>query len=147
MNYQLRALDSKDMDAVTKLFMSAYDDEVWSEKWQPEEAYNRINEIISSPEAFALVYVEDNEILGCILCTLMSWHTGKQLELREFFVSPSHQNRGIGGMLMKQLEASVSELGVSELFLWTKNDPKLVNFYKKIGYGVVEDTIQMAKKF
>jgi N-acetylglutamate synthase-like GNAT family acetyltransferase len=146
MKQQIRTLEQSDLDAVVKLFMSSYADDTWAEKWQPVDAYRRITEISFLPEAIALVYIEDKEILGCIICTLMSWHTGKQLEVKEIFVSPSHQKRGIGNMLIKQVEALVSNLNVTELFLWTKSDPKLISFYEKCGYAVAKDTVQMFKK-
>ena len=146
MNYYIRTMKPEDMEAVVELYILAYADDVWSEKWQQKAVYNRISEITLSPEAVSLVYIEDNEIRGCILCTLMSWHTGKQLEIRELFINPLHQNRGIGLKLMTQIEAMIPELDVSELFLWTKGDIKLVNFYKKCGYGIVDDTVQMIKR-
>jgi ribosomal protein S18 acetylase RimI-like enzyme len=140
-------MGNKDLNSVVELYISAYADEAWGEKWEFNNAHGRIFEIVSSPESVSLVYEENGEILGCILCQLMSWHTGKQLEIKELFVKPSCQNQGVGEKLVRHLESMVASLGVSEIFLWTMDDSKLINFYKKCGCNIVEGMVQMNKMF
>jgi N-acetylglutamate synthase-like GNAT family acetyltransferase len=147
MSYSIRKYLKSDLEAVSKLYILAYSDDVWNEQWQLIDASNRITEITDSHGALAFVCEEDNKILGCVLGTVMSWHIGKQLEVKEFFVSPRHQDKGVGYCLMKQIDLLAPQLGVSEVFLWTKRAPKLLGLYQKCGYHFAEDTVELIKFF
>jgi hypothetical protein len=49
--------------------------------------------------------------------------------------------------MMAHLDSIVKELAIKEIILWTKNDPALESFYKKCGYLVLSETIQLRKMF
>jgi len=138
---------------LARIYISAYAIEPWSEKWQYEQAKERIYEILSSPKPICYVCEENEVIIGSSLCLLMSWHTGLQLEGKELFVDPPHQRRGVAKALICQVESTAKQLGVTELFFWTKRDMysvcpnRLVDYYRKLGFSLAEERIVMLKKY
>jgi len=50
-------------------------------------------------------------------------------------VDPKEVGKGIGSLLLKELEKQVFKKGISKLFAYTnKGDSEVINFYKKNGY-------------
>lgn len=146
MNYQIRQLCQDDVPAIARLYIEAYSDSIWQEKWHYEDAYQRINELRSSPVNVGLICHINGIIVGCIISEILSWHTGKQLEIKEVFVSPKYRNRGIGRSLVMKMEEIGKERNVREFFLWTNNGRQLTHFYKRIGYNTSNNVIQLIKQ-
>lgn len=147
MSYKIRKLRQGDIPKVAHTYMEAYSNSVWGEAWNHEDALCRIHELSSSPCCRALICESDNnEIVGCIFCEILSWHTGKQLEIKEVFVSSNYRGRGIGSELVKSVEDMGKKEGVSELFLWTNSCRELKDFYKSMGYYTCNEVVQFIKK-
>lgn len=145
MELKLRELFMNDVPIVANVYVKAYAEEDWNEKWDCEDAAQRINEIVSSPQCKGVVCELEGKIVGCILFEILTWHTGKQLEIKEIFVAPDFQRRGIGKKLLEYAETWGKKVGTSELFLWTNKSKKLIDFYSKVGYCEDAKTIQLIK--
>lgn len=147
MDLELRKLVIDDIPKVADVYVEAYAEEDWNEKWDRKDAAQRIYEIISSPQCEGGIYLIKGEIVGCILFEILTWHTGKQLEVKEIFVHPQYQRKGIGQKLLEYAEMIGMKKGVSELFLWTNKSKTLINFYSKMGYQEKCRTMKFAKKW
>lgn len=146
MNLELRELGMDDIAKVANVYVKAYSEGAWNEKWVCGDAAQRISEIISSPHCKGGICILNEKIIGCILFEILTWHTGKQLEIKEIFVNPSFQRKGIGKKLLEYAEIIGKGVGVSELFLWTNRNETLVNFYSQLGYQDDCNTTQFIKK-
>ena len=104
MDLKLRELIMNDIQIVANVYVKAYAEEDWNEKWNCEDAAQRIDEIVSSPQCKGGVCELEGKIVGCILFEILTWHTGKQLEIKEIFVAPDFQRRGIGRKLLEYAE-------------------------------------------
>lgn len=147
MELEVRELILDDIPKAANVYVKAYAEGDWNEKWVYEDASQRIYEIFSSPHCKGGVCVLKEEVIGCILFEILTWHTGKQLEIKEIFVTPSFQRKGIGKKLLKYAEIVGKGIGVSELFLWTNKSETLINFYSKLGYQDDCNTTQFIKKW
>ena len=147
MDLELRELIMDDIPKVADVYVKAYAEGDWNEKWACKDAAQRVYEIISSPHCKGGICVLNQEIIGCILFEILTWHTGKQLEIKEIFVTPSFQRKGIGKKLLEYAEIIGKGVGVSELFLWTNKSEALTNFYSKLGYQDDCSTTQFIKKW
>lgn len=147
MELVVRELAMGDIPKVANVYIKAYAEEDWNEQWACKDAAQRIYEIISSPHCKGGICVLNEEVIGCILFEILTWHTGKQLEIKEIFVIPSFQRQGIGKKLLEYAEIIGKEVGVRELFLWTNKSEKLINFYSKLGYRDGCNTTQFIKKW
>lgn len=145
MDLKLRALNKNDIPIVANIYVKAYAEGDWNEKWDYEDAVQRISEIVSSPQCKGGVCELEGKIVGCILFEILTWHTGKQVEIKEIFVAPDFQGSGIGKNLLNYAETLGNEVGTSELFLWTNKSKRLIDFYSRAGYCEDTKTIQLIK--
>lgn len=104
MELVVRELVMGDIPKVANVYIKAYAEEDWNEQWACKDAAQRIYEIISSPHCKGGICVLNEEVIGCILFEILTWHTGKQLEIKEIFVIPSFQRQGIGKKLLEYME-------------------------------------------
>lgn len=145
MDLKLRELIMEDVPKVADIYVKAYAEGDWNEKWDWGDAAQRIKEIVSSPQCKGGVCELEGKIVGCILFEILTWHIGKQLEVKEIFVAPSFQGKGIGKKLLEYAETWGNRVGTSELFLWTNKSRKLMDFYSNVGYREDAKTIQFIK--
>jgi ribosomal protein S18 acetylase RimI-like enzyme len=80
---------------------------------------------------FGLFEPEDN-LIACVVAIKLS---PTDARVRQMAVSPSHQRRGVGKRLMKELEAHLRSRGFTNLVLHAR--ASAVGFYEKLGYAVV----------
>ena len=94
-----------------------------------------------------MVADEDDVVIAFIFLNVSSWSEGLQAVLEEIAVNPSFQGIGIGKDLTSYAHNYLSSLGAKSVMLWAKNDERLLNFYKKHGYFLVDDFVVMFKNF
>lgn len=146
MHYHIRPICPGDVPAIARLYMESYSDSTWQETWSYEGAHQRIFELTSSRVNIGLICLDHDVVIGCIIAEVLSWHTGKQMEIKEVFVSPNYRDLGIGSSLIVEAERIGKERNVCEIFLWTNNDRKLTQFYKHCGYQSSNNVIQLIKQ-
>lgn len=145
MDLLLRELNVDDIPSVASVYVKAFEKGNWNEHWTEQDAEKRIAEIVSSPTCKGIVCILMKEIVGCILYEKLTWHTGKQLEVKEIFVMPSVQGKGIGKKLVEYTELLEFDNGVNEIFLWTNKSEPLLEFYSNMGYHENYKTTQLLK--
>lgn len=127
----IRKMLFSDLEIITDIFIESYQKQPWSESWKRNDAFKRLNFLFSIPNSFCYVYEYKGSIVGAIFALNLPWHIGTQLEIREFFIQPLFQNKGIGKDMFKKIECIAKECGVKEITLSTKNVAHLVHFYKE----------------
>ncbi len=89
-----------------------------------------------------LVAEADGEIAG----TVMGGYDGHRGWLYSVAVHSLHRRRGIGSVLIRQMEGKLKELGCLKVNLQVlPSNPDAVSFYEALGFDV-EDRISMGKK-
>jgi ribosomal protein S18 acetylase RimI-like enzyme len=89
-----------------------------------------------------LVAEADAAVVG----TVMGGYDGHRGWVYSVAVHPKHRRRGIGGALLRQLEAALSERGCLKVNLQVRaTNAEVVAFYETLGY-VVEERISMGKR-
>lgn len=145
MEFEIRGFRSTDISEVARLFVQAYSNSTWNETWSFASAHQRISELTSASYSVALVCYIDKRIIGCIISDILSWHTGKQMEIKELFVSPHYRSLGIGQNLLKKMEEIGKARDVGEVFLLTNNSRQLGQFYEYMGYCTTNDIVRFTK--
>jgi ribosomal protein S18 acetylase RimI-like enzyme len=65
--------------------------------------------------------------------------TGDEVFLKQFYISPGHQRRGIGSQVLRLLRAKQRGSAKSMALFVLKNNPAL-RFYRRHGFEVVRET-------
>lgn len=84
---------------------------------------------LSADHFAAIVYLEENEILG-----YAAWSTRSEAaELVGLYIDPDHKRRGIGSRLMTQFESETDDRAGRALWILSGNEPAR-SFYLSFGY-------------
>jgi len=129
----------EDVSSLNKLINSAYRGESSKKGWTTEAnilegsrtTEKELTEIIQDKKNTILKFVENSEIIGCVLLI----EKEHQLYLGMLTVSPELQNSGVGKKVLQQAEIHASALGLSKIVMTviTVRD-ELIAWYKRHGY-------------
>ncbi|MBZ9686990.1 GNAT family N-acetyltransferase [Clostridium estertheticum] len=101
-----------------------------------EETYEEIKKAIETTEVFVALYNE--EVIGSVRIEIKLDSTAY---LSRFGVSLSHQNNGIGKILMNAIDNLMIELGITSLYLHTASRMfSLIRFYYGRGFYIESTT-------
>lgn len=145
MEWKITECNISDLLILSKVYSEAYNKSTWNEKWDNDLAYCRLSELLASPNVFSFVCRVNETIAGAVFFELLTWHTGKQMEIKELFVLPDVRGKGIGKALLKSAEKYSSSRGALEGFLWTSTCDVLHKFYNGNGYSRNNDVVQLSK--
>ena len=132
MEVQIRQETKEDYKAVFVVIEEAFSSEKFSDQKEQHLVKNLRNSDAFIPE-LSIVALIKNEIVGHILLTkILIKNDDKSFEslaLAPVSVSPNHQNRGIGGQLIKEAHKIARTLGYKSIVLLGHE-----TYYPKFGY-------------
>ncbi|MHA1637645.1 MAG: ribosomal protein S18-alanine N-acetyltransferase [Candidatus Thorarchaeota archaeon] len=154
-SYSIRLFEKEDIESVVTINRSCLPENY------PEQFFLGLH--YHAPKAF-LVAVEDNEVLGYIMCRVERGISsfGKMPVKKGHIVSvavlDSCRHKGMGSSLIKAGMEGVKEYGASEIFLEVrKTNEDAISVYENLGYEIKrvlkgyyrdgEDAYLMALKF
>lgn len=101
-----------------------------------------------------VVYYEGKQAAGCGSFKAFNSHT---IEIKRMFVHENFRRKGVGALILKELESWAAELNYAESILETgKKQPEAIQLYRKSGYTLipnyeqyknVENSLCMKKAF
>jgi ribosomal protein S18 acetylase RimI-like enzyme len=137
---------------VTAIAVEAYRDDLhdgvralWRMCFDPGDPWNRDDAAIPAklavqPELF-LVATEGGQVVGSV----MAGYDGHRGWLHGVAVSPTHQRRGVGALLVAEAEKRLAAIGCPKVNLQVRSDNEQVAaFYRALGYAV-EPRLSMGK--
>jgi GNAT superfamily N-acetyltransferase len=83
---------------------------------------------------------------GRLVGTVMAGYEGHRGWINYLAVSPAHQGKGFGRLLMEQAERLLREAGCPKINLQVRSaNTPVIEFYRRLGYGV-DDVVSMGKR-
>ena len=146
MNLTFRKMEPDDINNCALSLMETFKEEPWNENWTYEQAYSRIEEIMSAPVSRGFVACADTAIVSMLCGRIMTYLDFKELWVDEFSVNPAFQRLGIGSKMLDFVRREVEKEGISYLSLTTDKRYPSALFYEKNGFHVEENVVFMAKK-
>jgi putative acetyltransferase len=99
--------------------------------------YNKIDKIKN-----VVVYYDNNIAVGC---GAFKQYDAKTIEIKRMFVHPNYRSKGIGAIILNELEIWAKELNYSDSILETgKRQPEAIHLYQKAGYKIIPNYGQYA---
>jgi ribosomal protein S18 acetylase RimI-like enzyme len=111
-----------------------------TESWPMRRAV--YDEILETPESFALVARRNGEPVGYAMVKVLSadavWYTGDlHAELESLSLLPSERGAGVGSRLMDTIDAELERLGVTDLIIGVDSvNEGALRFYQKRGFKI-----------
>ncbi len=126
-----------------EIYAEAFSGEPWNDHWKKEDAVIHVKELLESPQAYGLEYIEEGKVAGFILGTSMLFHYGRMFEINDLAVDPAFQRRGIADRLLRRCLADIREMGMKGVHLITAGEGILPAFYGKYGFEKENKVILM----
>ena len=106
---EFRRMTPEDIPACARTLMAALAPAPWNEHWTYEQAFTRIDEIMSGRVSRGYVAVEGDTIVSMLSGRIMTYLAFKELWVDEFSVHPDYQRQGVGSRMMTFVRAQLRE--------------------------------------
>ena len=127
--------------------MLAFKEEPWNENWTFEQAYTRIEEIMSARVSRGYVVACGDEIVAMACGRIMTYLDFKELWVDELSVHPGYQGNGLGGKMLEYIRQQLKEEGIRNMVLTTERGYPSVKFYEKNGFKQEDRIVFMVNTF
>ena len=125
------------------ILVKAYNGEPWNDSWTEEKAFEKLSCFFNSPKFIGWVATEGDKILGCCVGNIEPYFTGDYFYLKEMFVSPDSQRKGVGAEIMKAVKTHLETIDIKTVILFTSNAAFPFEFYKKHSFNQMENMCMM----
>ncbi|NIK76805.1 GNAT superfamily N-acetyltransferase [Paenibacillus castaneae] len=134
------------LEECVDLFIDVFTREPWNDVYESRDQVKRFFENHFNNNYFlGYVAIVDKEIIALSLGMRKPWIEGMEYYIDEFCVSAKMQRSGVGSQFMKLIEIDLKAKNLNSVLLLTDKYYPSHQFYEKVGYRVVEDTIVMFK--
>jgi ribosomal protein S18 acetylase RimI-like enzyme len=132
----IRQYSPADREAVINLWKTCNLTKSWN---NPEQDINR--KLKDSPELFLVGTIND-----IIFSSVMAGYDGHRGWIYYLAVVPEYRKQGLGRRIMAAAEEKLLDIGCPKIDLMVrKNNPDVITFYEKIGYGH-DEVVTMSKR-
>ncbi|MCO7126448.1 GNAT family N-acetyltransferase [Sporolactobacillus shoreicorticis] len=143
---KLAVMDPDFLHDYTELYINVFRNEPWNESWTDDVGYQRLLDLIHTPNFLGYALWDHNQLIGFIAGYSKMNFMGKTFYLAEFCVTTQIQGKGYGSWLLHHLEQKLTEKGITSLFLITEKIGTISDFYRKKGYSMNESRMVMRKE-
>jgi len=109
--------------------------EAFGDEWTHENALQKLTTFYNSPKFRGWVVEEGNKIIGGCIGNIETYFTGDYFYLKEMFIEPSLQRKGIGRELMNKIKEALKTEGIEMIILYTSNEGSQFSFYQRNGFN------------
>jgi aminoglycoside 6'-N-acetyltransferase I len=131
------------LDDCAHLFMTAFNAEPRNDSYTLDTAKKQLAWHLEVPGCVGLVTVSDG-IVAFAVGYREPTDVGDVFHLSIFCVRPDAQRTGVGSRLLNRLEEHLGKSGVNSIYLGTNKGTPAEAFYRKHGYKVSDEEIEMS---
>lgn len=142
----IRPMIESDLSACADILCSVYNNDLWQCRWEKSTAEAYLSDIFHMAKFAGFVIEEAGVILGGIFAREKVWWNNSEIYVEEMFIRPDRQGKGLGSMLLRQVEDYVREKGLAGITLSTNRYAPAPAFYRKNGFVDCGHVLFMAKE-
>ena len=130
----------EDLKKCAPLLVRVYNAEPWNDHWDEKWAYKKLLVSFRSPDFYGICIMEDQNIVGVLVGNLEPNNTENFFYLRDMFVDPDQQRKGIGSLLLDSIKNHLNPMEeVSGITLFTSRVYFTHAFYLKNQFEVLDE--------
>lgn len=129
-----------------QLYVKVFNAEPWNDGWTMETSYQRLIDNFDTPNFAGVLYQEDGRVKGAAFGNIEQFYNGRHYMLKEMFVSPEIQGKGVGRTILRELEEKLKAFGVTTMVLLTSKGKDTVRFYINNGFEEWPSMVMMGKE-
>jgi aminoglycoside 6'-N-acetyltransferase I len=131
---EFRPFSVNDLPLVAALYCEVFSAPPWNEAWTGDTASALLRDTLNTPGSLGLLAWQDGQLVGCTLGYEELSFDGVHFYLKEMFVHPTLQRRGIGARMLHELKRTLGHHGVRRIYLLTERDSAAADFYGAQGF-------------
>ena len=139
---KIRKAKKEDFKEIAEILIKESSKKPYNEKSTLKTALKEINEFAKDELYIA---TNEKEIIGFIASNITT-DNKKKAYIRELWLRPIYQGKGIGKSLVRFIEEKYKKKGVNVIRLVAKKNAEAFTFYKKIKYKEYRELVFMEKK-
>lgn len=141
-----RPMEQADFPACAYELIAAFAQSPWNEVWTFDQAFTRIDEIMSGRVSRGYVCMDGDKCVSMLCGRIMTYQDKKQLWIDEFSVHPDWQRRGVGSQMLAYLREEMQQepQTIHYMALNTERGFPSVTFYEKNGFVQLDSDVCMA---
>ena len=146
MELRFRPLSPDDFLACSVELIAAVREAPWDEVWTYEQAFTRIDELMSARVSRGFVCMDGDKCVSMLCGRIMTYQDKKQFWIDEFSVHPDWQRRGVGSRMLAFLRAELQRETppIDYMALNTERGFPSVAFYEKNGFIQLDSDVCIA---
>ena len=142
-----KRLEQNEISMCADTLIKAFKEKPWNEDWTFEQAYTRLDELMSAEisRGYIVLEREGKTVVGMVIGRIMTYMSKKELWLDELSIHPDYQRKGIGTGMLEYVRRELQEESeeISNIVLTTVRGYPSVSFYEKNGFLTDENIIFM----
>lgn len=142
----IRPMTKSDLPCCADILCSVYNNDLWQCRWEKPTAIEYLSDFFQMAKFVGYVIEADGEILGGLFAHEKVWWNNSEVFIEEMFIRPDMQGKGLGSMLLGQVESYVREKGLAGITLSTNRYAPAPHFYRKNGFTDCGHVLFMAKE-
>lgn len=143
----IETMTLSDIELVIPMYIDFYnncEDGCWTET----TVKRRIQQVLTIEGAYSLILKDgDGEACGFAMGYYKQYDDIMGYTLEEILISRKHQNKGLGSVLLAELESRVKAAGASCVELQAVKDEMHERYYSKAGYRDAKNFVMKVKWF
>jgi ribosomal protein S18 acetylase RimI-like enzyme len=140
---RIRNAELADLDALTGVFTTCFNQPPWSDGWSEDAARERLGDFLSTRHGIGAVAELDSKPVGFLLGQKERWVSAYHFNLVELCVLPDQQRHGIGRALLQHLIDRLRGEGCERVFLITASNSPAAAFYEAFGFYTSSNRVMM----
>lgn len=143
----IETMTLSDIELVIPLYIDYYNN-IEDRCWTDTTARQRIRQVLTIDRAYSLIMkADDGEVYGFVMGYYKQYDDIVGYTLEEILISRKHQNKGLGSLLLAELETRVKAAGALCVELQAVKDEMHERYYGKAGYFDAENFVMKVKWF
>lgn len=145
-NYTLHKIGMAQQNEIARVIEDAFSAEPWCDDWRDRQQFSLyIADLVDNSNSLALGLYKENQLVAVALGRIVHWFEGTQYCIDDLGVSPSEQGKGIGSLMLRQIEKYAALNVICTVSLKTSRRAPAYGFYKKNGFTEKTDSVYFEK--
>lgn len=146
-DFEIRKLGEENFDEMKEFFRDVFTREPWCDDWSDDKQLSSyIRDIAGCFNSISFGFFEGDDMVALCIGKKHHWWGGTEYFIEELCVRFDFQGKGIGTRFMAEIEREILKRGMKQIYLQTGRGKPAVDFYKKLGFWEIEDTVCFFKE-
>lgn len=144
---EIRELFEDDFPVMKEFFRDVFTREPWCDDWSDDAQLSAyIRDIAGCFNSISFGFFENGEMVALCIGKKHHWWGGTEYFIEELCVRFDLQGKGVGTRFMAEIEREILKRGMFQIYLQTERGKPAAEFYKKVGFDEIENTVCFFKQ-